>query len=304
MHHQFKPSRYFSTIGSHEPVLTIASGDSVSTTTVDAAGCDETATQICERGNPMTGPFYIEGAEAGDTLAIRLDKLLPNRSLAWSSKMLAPNVVDPHYVPQLPWPEQGTANRAEWHVDTASNTATLVKPESLKNALELTLEPMLGCFGVAPSRGQAISTATSGAHGGNMDYRGFKEGATVYLPVQAEGALFFLGDGHALQGDGEIAGTGLEISLDVSFSVELIKGKEIFWPRGENDEFIFTLGNTRPLDQAMQHATTEMLRWLISDFNFDAQTANLLMGQAVRYELGNMFNPAYSFVCKMPKTLL
>jgi len=304
VHHQFKPSRYFSSIGSHEAVLKIASGDSVSTTTVDAAGCDETATQICERGNPMTGPFYVEGADIGDTLAIHLDKLLPNRSLAWSSKMLAPNVVDPHYIPQLPWPEQGSLNRAEWQLDTAKNTATVVKPESLKDSLTLTLEPMLGCFGVAPSRGQAISTATSGAHGGNMDYRGFKENTTVYFPVFAEGALFFLGDGHALQGDGEIAGTGLEISLDVSFSVELIKNKEIFWPRGENDDYIFTVGNCRPLDQAMQHATTEMLRWLTTDFNFDAQTANLLMGQAVRYELGNMFNPAYTFICKMPKSLL
>ena len=301
MHHDFKPSKYFTTIGSHEPVLRISSGDSVSTTTVDAAGCDATGEQITERGNPMTGPFYIEGADVGDTLKVDLTQLRPNRNQGYSGKMLAPNVVDPEYVPNLPWPKADEARWAQWQVDIAANTATLLETESLKGSLELTLEPMLGCFGVAPPRGQAISTATSAEHGGNMDYRGFKENITVYFPVFTEGALFHLGDGHALQGDGEMAGTGIEISMDVTFKVELIKGKEISWPRGENDDFIFTVGNARPLDQATQHATTEMLRWLINDFGFDPQTANILMGQAVRYELGNMFDPAYTFVCKMPK---
>lgn len=301
MHHHFKATKYYTTIGSHEPVLHIASGDSVSTTTVDAAGCDATGEPITERGNPMTGPFYVEGAEPGDTLKVRLMKLSPNRERGYSGKMLAPNVVDPEYVPDLPWPIKDEARWAQWQVDIDANKATLTGPEALKKGLELPLEPMLGCFGVAPPREQAISTATSAEHGGNMDYRGFREGVTVHLPVFTEGALFHLGDGHALQGDGEMAGTGIEISMDVTFEIELIKGKQINWPRGENDDFIFTVGNARPLDQAAQHATTEMLRWLIDDFDLDARTANILMGQAVRYELGNMFDPAYTFVCKMPK---
>lgn len=301
MHHHFKPDKYFTTIGSHEPVLRIASGDNVSTTIVDAAGCDSSGEHVTERGNPMTGPFFVEGAQVGDTLKVRLDKLSPNRDHGFSGKMLAPNVVDPDFVPNLPWPTKHEDHWAQWHVNTATNKATLVTPEALKGKLELPLEPMLGCFGVAPARAQAISTATSAQHGGNMDYRGFQEGVSVYLPVFTEGALFHLGDGHALQGDGEMAGTGIEISMDVSFTLEVLKNTSINWPRGENDDFIFTVGNARPLDQAVQHATTEMLRWLESDFAMDPQTANIYMGQALRYDLGNMFDPAYTFVCKMPK---
>jgi acetamidase/formamidase len=163
---------------------------------------------------------------------------------------------------------------------------------------------MLGCLGVAPEEGQAISTETSGRHGGNMDYRGFVAGVTVYLPVSAPGALFFLGDGHAVQGDGEIVGTGIETSFDVQFTVHVIKGKAIRWPRGESADHIFAVGNARPLDQAVQHSTTEMLRWLQEDFGLDAVGASILLGQCVEYDLGNMFDPAYTMVCKIAKRWL
>lgn len=297
MHHHFKPSHFFTTLGSHEPVLTIASGDTVSTTTVDAAGRDHTGEQITERGNPQTGPFYIEGAEPGDTLKISLDVLKPNRPTGWSAKILASNVVEPDGVKDLPILSDNE-RIAIWNVDTDGGTASL---ELATGKLELPLEPMLGCFGVAPARSQAISTATSGEHGGNMDYRGFRQGATAYFPVFVPGALFCLGDGHALQGDGEIVGTGIEISMDVSFTVQLLKGKRSTWPRGENEDYIFTAGNARPLDQALQHATSEMLSWLCSDYGFDTLSANILMGQAIRYEIGNVFDPAYTVICKMPK---
>lgn len=121
---------------------------------------------------------------------------------------------------------------------------------------------MMGTLGVAPPRGQAISSGTSAAHGGNMNYNGFVAGVTVYLPVFVPGGLLFMGDGHAVQGDGEIARTGIEVSLDVQFTVKLFKNKKINWPRAENDEYILTIGNARPLEHALQHATTEMIRWL------------------------------------------
>jgi acetamidase/formamidase len=171
-------------------------------------------------------------------------------------------------------------------------------------SFRLPLEPMLGCFGVAPPRTQAISTATSGQHGGNMDYRGFVSGTTVYFPVFEPGALLFVGDGHALQGDGEIVGSGIEISFDVTFTVALIKDKPSHWPRGENETTIFTVGNARPLDQAVQHATTEMLRWLEQDYGLDPISANVLMSQCVRYDLGNIYDPAYTMVCKLPREVL
>ncbi len=303
--HQFAPTHYFTTIGSHEPVLRIQSGDTVITSTVDARGQDITSQQITKAGNPMTGPFYIEGAEPGDTLVIRLDKLTPNRSYGWTRKMIAPNVVDPDYVPRLPWSPPGTPDLARWEVDTAAWTATLTEPADTKlGNLTLPLNPMVGCFGVAPAGGQAISTATSAEHGGNMDYNGFVQGVTVYFPVFVPGALFHIGDGHATQGDGEIVGTGIEISFDVQFTVELRKGKRIGWPRGENEEYIFTCGNARPLDQCVQHATTEMSRWLQEEYGLDAVGAHLLMGQAVKYDLGNIFDPAYTMVCKVPKRWL
>jgi len=126
----------------------------------------------------------------------------------------------------------------------------------------------------------------------------------VYLPVFVPGALFFLGDGHARQGDGEIVGTGIEVSFDVTFSVKLLKGKKIQWPRAENGTHIMTVGNARPLDQCVQHATTEMIRWLTEDYGLDHRSAHMILGQAVEYELGNMFDPAYTMVCKVAKSVL
>ncbi len=303
--HHFSPTHYHTAIGSYEPVLRIVPGDSVITTTVDARGFDVNNQPITPRGNPMTGPFFIEGAEPGDTLVVHLDSIVPNRSFGWSGVMVAPNVVDPSFVPHLPWDAQADGKRGEWLVDAKAGTATLIKPETSLGRFTLPLNPMLGCFGVAPAGGQAISTATSAEHGGNMDYNGFVSGVTVYFPVAVPGALFFLGDGHAVQGDGEIAGTGIEISCDVQFTVGLQKGKKIIWPRGENADSIFTVGNARPLDQCVQHATSEMIRWLTSaDYGMDATAANTLLGQCVEYNLGNIFDPAFTMVCKMKKKWL
>jgi amidase len=294
--HHFSPTHYHLTLGSHEPVLQIADGDTVITTTVDAMGCDASGERVTTGGNPQTGPFYVGGAEPGDTIALVLDRLVPNRTRGLTSAALAANVVDPSFARELPqWSE------AEWQVDVAAGTATLTRPKTALGALTVPLAPMLGCFGVAPGRGQAISTATSAEHGGNMDYRGFVAGVTVYFPVFVPGALIHIGDGHAAQGDGEIVGTGIEISFDVQFTVRLIKGKRIGWPRGENETHIFAVGNARPLDQALQHATTEMMRWLQADYGLDGTAASLLLGQTVEYDLGNVFDPAYTMVCKVAK---
>lgn len=299
MHHHFVPTQYHRALGPYEPVLKVRSGDTVSTTTVDAAGCNELGATVTPRGNPQTGPFHVEGAEPGDTLVVRIDRIHPNRATGWARSILAPNVVDPGYVRNLP-----DAPLTEWSISPTEGTATLISPVSTLRELTIPIEPMLGCFGVAPFRQQAISTATSGEHGGNMDYRGFVAGTTVYFPIFEPGGLFFLGDGHAAQGDGEIVGTGIEISMEVTVTLSVQKGRTIAWPRGENDEFIFTIGNARPLDQCLQHATTEMMRWLEQDYGLDALGASLLLSQCVRYDLGNMFDPAYTMVCKIPKRFL
>jgi acetamidase/formamidase len=294
--HRFAPSQYHVTIGSHEPVLRIADGDTVITSTVDALGHDAGGAQVAPRGNPQTGPFYVEGAEEGDTLVVQLDHIWPNRDDGPSGCVVAPNVVDPEFAASLGGQEIG-----EWAIDRAAGTATLRAPTTELGEFTLPIAPMLGCFGVAPALGQAISTATSGEHGGNMDYRGFVAGVTVSFPVFVPGALFHLGDGHAVQGDGEIVGTGIEVSCEVQFTVRLQKGRRIGWPRGENDHYIFTVGNARPLDQAVQHATTEMIRWLGEDYGLDTRSASILLGMCVEYDLGNIFDPAYTMVCKVPK---
>ncbi len=291
--------QYHVTFGPHEPVLRIGSGDRLITATADAFGRDMSGEHVTTPGNPLTGPFYVEGAEPGDTLAVSLELIEPNRDHGFTRSAIASSVVDPDYVPQLPEREL-----VRWDVDVRSRTATLEVPGATPSRIEVPLDPMLGCIGVAPARGQAISTATSGPYGGNMDYRGFVAGVTAYFPVFEPGALLHIGDGHAVQGDGEIVGTGVEISMDVELTVEVISKKKINWPRGETDEYIFTAANARPLDQALQHATTEMLRWLTEDYGLDAVGANHLMGQSVRYDVGNVFDPAYTMVCKMPKRLL
>jgi len=300
--HCFQPKVYHSTLGQYAPVLTIQPGDQVETITVDAHGLDLNGIEVSQGSNPQTGPFYINGAEPGDMLVMHLERIVPNRSYGWTSNSLAGNVVDPDYVMELYHRPKGEPWQPDlWDIDTQAGTARLREPVQKLGNITLPLDPMLGCFGVAPYGGQSISTATSGTHGGNMDYRGFRAGATAYFPVFVPGALLFLGDGHAVQGDGEIAGTGIEVSMEVTFSVELVKNKIIGWPRGENDACIFTTGNARPLDQALQHATTEMMRWLQSDYGLDARGAGLLLGQVVEYEVGNIFDPAYTMICKIAK---
>ena len=299
--HDFEPTVFHTTLGSHEPVLRIASGDTVRTWCVDSGGYDRDGNDITEGGNPQTGPFFVEGAEPGDTLAVRLDRIEPNRTRGLTGQVVALNVVEPWLAAELP---EGTGPDW-WTLDLERRTARMNDPPpGLESLGALPLDPMLGCFGVAPAGRQAISTATSGEHGGNMDYRGFRAGVTVYFPVFADGALFHLGDAHALQGDGEIVGTGIEVSADVEFTVEVVKRKRIGWPRADDGEFVMGVGNARPLDQAVQHATTELMRLLLGDYGLKYRASSALLGQCIRYEIGNVFDPAYTVVAKVAKDLL
>ena len=299
MEQQFTPKKYYTTLGSHEPSLRVARGDTIVTTIIDAFGRDASGDQVGPSGNPQTGPFYVEGADPGDTLVMRIDSIWPNREFGNTRPRIAQNVLDPQYTNI-----SITSEFIQFEIDQGAKTARLQNGPSGLSELTVPLRPMLGCFGVAPSGGQAISTATSGHHGGNMDYNGFVAGVTAYLPVFVEGALLHVGDGHAWQGDGEILGAGIEISMDITFTVDVIKGKRIAWPRGENETHIFTARNARPLDQAIQHATTEMLRWLQEDYGFDAMEANILLGTFVEYDVGNVIDPAFTMVCKLPKQSL
>jgi len=170
--------------------------------------------------------------------------------------------------------------------------------------IELKLRPMLGCVGVAPARKEAIATSTPKAFGGNMDYAGLNAGVKVMLPVNEPGALLFIGDGHSLQGEDEVVGSGLETSMEVEFTVQLVKQATIAWLRLENEMHIIVLGSERSLIEALQHATSEMHRWLMAEYKFSERGASLLMGQALEYEVANVVDPRFTMVAKMRKSVL
>jgi acetamidase/formamidase len=300
--HRFVPDRFYNTFSfAHPPVLRIKPGDRVITKTADAAGVDWDGKQVAQGPNPQTGPFFVEGAEPGDMLVVRIEKIETNRTTAYSSSLLAPYAVDPASIGTRVDREP---RRSNWQIDKAAGVARLTDPEIRPTSMTLPLRPMLGCVGVAPARKEAISTSTPGPFGGNMDYAGVNAGVTVMLPVNEPGALLFIGDGHARQGEGEVAGTGLETSMDVEFTVDLVKKQAVGWPRIENDTHIMTLGSERPLLQALQHATTEMLRWLQADYGFSERGASVFMGQALEYEIANVVDPHFTVVAKVRKSNL
>jgi acetamidase/formamidase len=297
--HELIPSAWHNVLGTLPPALTVASGDTVITQTLDAHGFDKDGVRRARQPNPMNGPVFVSGAEPGDALKVEILRMKPIRESGWTRGALAGNVVDPEFVRRLPPRE--TVN---WRIDLEALTARLDPPVPGLEHLVLPLEPMIGCFGVAPALGQAFSTATSAENGGNMDYRGFRPDTTVWFPVAVPGALFFIGDCHATQGDGEIVGTGIETCFEVEVRLSVEKGRAHVWPRGETATDIFSVGNARPLDQALQHATTDMLNWLTSDYGLSLAAASHLMGQVVRYDVGNVFDPAYTMVCRIEKKWL
>ncbi len=299
--HRFVPTQFYNTYSfAHPPALRIKPGDRVITTTIDAGGVDRDGKQVAQGPNPQTGPFYVDGAEPGDVLVVRIEKIETNRTTAYSSSLLAPYAVDPASIATR---IDRDAKRVTWQIDKAAGVARLTDPD-VRPALTLPLRPMLGCVGVAPARKEAISSASPGAFGGNMDYAGLNAGVTVMLPVNEPGALLFVGDGHARQGEGEVVGTGLETSMDVEFTVDLIKKKTASWPRLENETYLMVLGSARPLLQALQHATTEMQRWLVADHGFSERGAASFMGQALEYEVANVVDPNFTVVAKVRKGLL
>ena len=297
--HSLTPTTYHNVLGTLPPDLIIASGDTVIVPTLDAAGVDHRGKKRASSPNPMCGPIHVGGAEPGDALRVEIVRMTPTRATGWTRAVVAANVVEPETVRGLP-----PRDRATWNINRRAGTVRLADPPAALRRWTLPLAPMIGCFGVAPALGQAFSTATSAENGGNMDYRLFGPGATVWFPVAVPGALFFLGDCHATQGDGEIVGTGIETSYEVEVTLTVEKNRSLVWPRGENADDIFTVGNARPLEQALQHATTEMLRWLADDFGLDTVAASHLLGQVVRYDVGNVYDPAYTMACRVEKKWL
>jgi amidase len=296
----FIPERFYNTFSfAHPPAMRIKPGERIVTKTADAAGVDWNGKQVAQGPNPQTGPFFVEGAEPGDMLVVSLERIEINRASGYSSSLLAPYAVDPA---ALNARVDREPRRANWILDKAKGVARLDGNDI--GGIELRLRPMLGCVGVAPPRKEAVATSTPGPFGGNMDYAGMNAGVRVMLPVYEPGALLFIGDGHAVQGEGEVVGTGIETSMDVEFSVQVVKKKALQWPRLENETYLMVLGSERPLLQALQHATSEMHRWLMQDYGLSERGASILMGQALEYEVGNVVDPHFTMVAKIRKATL
>src|SRR5262249_17352682 len=152
---------------------------------------------------PQTGPFYIEGAIPGDTLVVKLNRIRLNRDTAISSGSIAAHAVTPDYVQDRKPVENYDST---WVLDREKGGARMAKPSEPLKDYTVPLRPFLGCVGVAPRGHMVFRTGYPGSFGGNMDYNRLVEGVTLYLPVSQPGALLFLGDGHAAQGDGELTG--------------------------------------------------------------------------------------------------
>ncbi|HYM23605.1 MAG TPA: acetamidase/formamidase family protein [Vicinamibacterales bacterium] len=300
--HRFVPDKFYNTYsGAHPPALHVKPGDRVITKTVDASGVDWNGKSVATGPNPETGPFYVDGAEPGDMLVVTFEKIETNRTSGWSGSLLSPYTVDPGAIAARVDRE---AKRVNWTIDKAKGVARLDATDVQPGGIEVPMRPMLGCVGVAPRGKESISTSTPGPWGGNMDYTWMNAGVKLMLPVNEPGALLFMGDGHARMGEGEVAGTGVETSMDVEFTVDVVKKKAIGWPRMETATHIIVLGSARPLLEAFQHATTELQKWLQADYGFTERGAQTFMGQVAEYEIANVVDPNFTVVAKIPRALL
>jgi amidase len=294
----------------HPVLLRIHPGDTVITKTVDSAGFDADGIRHTKtHGNPLTGPFYVEGAEPGDAIVVRFRKVRLNRATGYSGFHVSSLTEDVRtkyspgeYIEGAVLPAR--KDLVPFVVNLKSGTAR--PKDRLSRHVDLTFAatPMLGCIGVAPAD-QAPTSGPAGSYGGNLDYKEIREGATVLLPVRVPGAYLFLGDGHALQGDGEAVGSGIETSLDVEFAVELRKGAHLTEPRAENAEYLISIGartaTSRSLNDALEIATSDMMRWLVDEYAIEPIAAHLLIGHQAKYDVAALSGV---MAIKIPKRAL
>ncbi len=292
--------------GVASPVARLRSGDMLETNTLDAfgnvlQGPGDTLAMV-KGDNPLTGPFYIEGAAPGDTLAIKfLDLQVDGRQGVGAVAPGFGALNSSTYTPMLgpPLPER------IWYypVDHAANVATFRAHDS-NFTVQIPIHPFFGCIGVAPAGGEARSSIVPAENGGNMDAPEASVGNTLYLPVSVEGAYLYVGDGHAAMGDGEVDGTAIEAPLRARLQVRVIKGRKIDWPRFENDNSIMAVGITRPLDDALRVAFTQLIDWIHEDYGLSQVDAYELLSKVATIHLDEMVDPNYVIVASIDKKYL
>ena len=304
------PAALAYTFGGFQPLVSVCPGTVVSTWTLDCfAGrvrsTAELVSQVCDPRflNPQTGPFHVEGAEPGDTLAVHFRSITPRGGRGVSTTVpLFGSLTATRFTAMLhePLPERTWV----YEIDTA---AGVVRYDALDSPyqVDLPLDPMHGTVGVAPALGEVRSSLVPGDWGGNMDTPEMRAGTTCYLGVNVEGAQFSLGDGHARQGEGETCGVAVECAMDTVFVLDLIKGATpTGWPRLENDEFIMTTGSARPLEDAFRIAHTELVHWVSELTGLSAMDAYQLVSQTALTPIANVVDTNYTVVAKMAKRYL
>jgi len=297
------------TFGGVAPVARLAPGTVLEIFTEDCfagrvRGVDDLVSRVVEFPyvNPQTGPFYIEGAEPGDTLAVHFVSIEPARD--WGASTTVPlfgALTSTHTTATLqePLPE------VVW-IYQFDKTKRLCRFESRfgEYTVDLPMDPMHGTVGVAPANLEARSALVPDAHGGNMDTPEMRAGVTCYLGVNVPGALFSLGDGHARQGEGEVCGVAVECAMDTVIIVDVIKGRPCPWPRLESDTHIMSIGSARPLEDAFRIAQVDLIQWLQADYGLAMLDAYQLVSQGVEAPLANVVDPNYTAVAKMRKQWL
>jgi acetamidase/formamidase len=303
------PADYAWTFGGAAPVMRIRPPAVLEVYTEDCfAGRvrseSDLVSRVCEFPflNPQTGPFYIEGAEPGDTVAVHFVSLEPARDRAASTTVplfgaltgthLTATLNDP--LPEVVW---------MWELDNQRRTCRFTA-RSAELTVDLPMEPMHGTVGVAPANLEVRSALVPDAFGGNMDTPEMRAGTTCYLGVNVEGALLSLGDGHARQGEGETCGVAVECAMNTVIVVDLIKGQACPWPRLESDTHIMTAGSARPLEDAFRIASHDMTQWVAGLLGIDALDAYQLVTQAIEAPLANVCDTNYTSVVKFPKRYL
>ncbi len=296
---RFTPTVGYPTFEVRDPVARIHPGTVLVSRTMHGAYYDEGGGAFPGE----VGPFWIEGAEPDDMLVVEVVRVRPNHHLAAAQLYpdfggLAADARSPMLNDPIPF------RRYEWRLDPDRMTGTTTLPDSRTGEITVDLKPMLGRVAVAPAGQEAFAGLWPGSFGGNMDAPEVREGTTVYLPVFHEGAYLYFGDGHALQGEGEVNGTGLETSMDVVLRIDLVRNHPIAWPRLEDDQYIMVAGSARPLIDAFRLAHVELVKWLEAEYGFGRLDAYMLVGQLAVSTVANIVDPNYTVVAKFPKRYL
>lgn len=284
----------------NRPVATVAPGEVVEVETWDALSnvvkLNQTLEEVIQRSlvlyeNPITGPIYVKGAKPGDVLLIEVVDI--------STPDLGVTVVMPGFGGLEGWLQPSPPLTKFSKIIDGKAIYTLNDGRKIN----IPIKPFIGTIGVSPAS-EAISTITPGRHGGNMDVPDVCSGNKLYLPVAVEGALIGVGDVHAVQGDGEICGTAIEIPSIITMKIDLIKKKKIDWPRIESPDEIMTVCSARPLEDAVRLAFLELIKWLEEDYGFERYDVYMFLSLAAKVRLAQIVDPLFTVVAKLPKTLL